>query len=51
MARFILALTMGLVSAGSVSAQFLEKKTISLAGAKKMASACETEAAKTTGRS
>lgn len=50
MSRIVLALVigMGLLSMGvtSASAQFVEKKTLSLAAAKKMAAAAEAEAAK-----
>ena len=50
MIRTIVALTLGIcflsVAAGSASAQLLEKKTISLAAAKKMAAGAEAEAAK-----
>ena len=49
MKHTVLALSLGialLASAGTVSAQFVEKKTVSLALAKKMAAAAEAEATK-----
>ena len=50
MTRNVLSFTIGIllasVAAGSASAQFIEKKTINLATAKKLAAAAETEAAK-----
>ena len=48
MTRNVLSFTIGIllasVAAGSASAQFIEKKTINLATAKKLAAAAETEA-------
>ena len=50
MSRIVLALAIGIallsISATNASAQFVEKKTLSLAAAKKMAAAAEAEAAK-----
>jgi glc operon protein GlcG len=50
MSRIALAFVIGIallsISATNVSAQFVEKKTLSLAAAKKMAAAAEAEAAK-----
>jgi len=46
MVRVILTYALGIVLAGSASAQLLDKKTVSLAAAKKMAAACEAQAAK-----